>query len=116
MSRRLLAYRIFAYATGVLLVLLVFVAVPLDRFGGDHRGVAIIGPIHGFLYMGYIVATLLLADRLRWRPLRAALILLAGTVPIASFVAERNVTRQVRGLPGQDTASRDTAHHGTTTG
>lgn len=94
--RLLVAYRIFAYATGVLLVLLVFVAVPLDRLADDHRAVGVLGPTHGFLYMGYIVATLLLAERLRWKPVKAVLVLLAGTVPVASFVAERKVTREVR--------------------
>ncbi len=37
-----------------------------------------------------------LAERCRWRPLDAVVILLAGTIPIASFVAERQVTRRVR--------------------
>ena len=36
------------------------------------------------------------AERCRWRPLDAVVILLAGTIPIASFVAERQVTRRVR--------------------
>lgn len=105
LRRRLVAYRTFAYATGVLLVLLVFVAVPLDRLADNHRGVAILGPTHGFLYMGYIVATLLLAESCRWKPVKAVLILLAGTVPVASFVAERKVTRQVRDLTDPDPAA-----------
>jgi integral membrane protein len=46
--------------------------------------------------MAYIVCTLILAERCRWRPLDAVVILLAGTIPIASFVAERQVTRRVR--------------------
>jgi integral membrane protein len=52
--------------------------------------------MHGFLYMAYIVCTLILAERCRWRPLDAVVILLAGTIPIASFVAERQVLRRVR--------------------
>ena len=52
--------------------------------------------LHGFFYMAYIVCTLILAERCRWRPLEAVVILLAGTIPVASFVAERQVTRQVR--------------------
>ncbi|WP_308258990.1 DUF3817 domain-containing protein [Pseudonocardia sp. H11422] len=92
---RLLAYRVFAYVTGVGLVLLVFYAMPADYIFGNPRPTAIIGMIHGFLYMGYIVCTLLLAERLRWKPLHALLVLLAGTVPLASFVAERKVTHQI---------------------
>lgn len=96
LRRRLLAYRISAYVTGVLLIVLAFVAMPMKYLFGDESLIAVVGPMHGFLYMGYIVCTLLLAERLRWKPVHALLILLAGTVPIASFVAERKVTREVR--------------------
>ena len=67
-----------------------------ERTAGEPRPVALVGMMHGFLYMAYIVCTLILAERCRWRPLDAVVILLAGTIPIASFVAERQVTRRVR--------------------
>lgn len=92
---RLIAYRIMAWVTGVGLILLVFYAIPVKYIGGDGRPTALIGMIHGFLYMGYIVVTLVLAERMRWKPVKALLILLAGTIPIASFVAERKVTHEV---------------------
>jgi integral membrane protein len=88
-------YRVFAWVTGVVLLGLVLAMVAKYGFG-ESGGVAVIGPMHGFLYMGYIVATLILAERCRWRPVQALLVLLAGTIPFASFVAERKVTRQVR--------------------
>lgn len=95
--QRLLVFRILAWVTGV--VLLALTAGMVLKYGfGDSTLVATIGPVHGFLYMGYIVATLMLAERCRWRPKKAVLILLAGTVPVASFVAERKVTREVRSL------------------
>lgn len=89
-------YRIAAWVTGVGLLVLVLVAMPLKYFFGRPQLVAVVGVTHGFLYMTYIVTTLLLAERCRWKPLDAVLILLAGTVPVASFVAERRVTRRVR--------------------
>ena len=90
-------YRVFAWVTGVVLLALVVAMVAKYGFG-ESAGVAVIGPMHGFLYMGYIVATLVLAERCRWRPVQALLVLLAGTIPFASFVAERKVTRQVRAM------------------
>ena len=89
-------YRVAAWVTGIGLLVLVFVAMPLKYFFGEPRPVAVVGMLHGFLYMAYIVCTLILAERTRWRPLEAVVILLAGTIPIASFVAERQVTRRVR--------------------
>ena len=89
-------YRVAAWVTGIGLLVLVFIAMPLKYFFGEPRPVALVGMLHGFLYMAYIVCTLILAERCRWRPLDAVVILLAGTIPIASFVAERQVTRRVR--------------------
>lgn len=92
----LTVYRVLAYLTGTGLVILVCVAMPLKYIWGIERPVAIVGMLHGFLYMGYVVAALVLAERCRWRPVRAVLVALAGTVPFVSFVAERRVTRLVR--------------------
>ncbi|MCX6464652.1 MAG: DUF3817 domain-containing protein [Pseudonocardiales bacterium] len=89
-------YRITAWITGIGLIVLVFVAMPLKYFFDTPGPVAVVGVTHGFLYMLYIVATLLLAERVRAKPLEALVVLLAGTIPIASFVAERAVTRRLR--------------------
>ena len=89
-------YRVTAWVTGVGLLVLVLIAMPLKYFFGQPQLVSIVGVTHGFLYMAYIVCTLLLAERCRWKPLDALLILIAGTVPVASFVAERRVTPRVR--------------------
>jgi integral membrane protein len=89
-------YRVAAWVTGVGLLVLVLIAMPLKYFFGQPLLVSIVGVTHGFLYMAYIVCTLLLAERCRWKPLDALLILIAGTVPVASFVAERRVTSRVR--------------------
>ena len=90
------AYRVMAWVTGVGLVILVFVAMPLKYFFGQPMLVSLVGMLHGFFYMAYIVCTLVLAERCRWRPLDALVILLCGTIPLASFFAERRVTARVR--------------------
>jgi integral membrane protein len=89
-------YRVVAYVVGVFLLILTLVAMPLKYIGNDSTLVAVVGPIHGLLYMVYLVVAFDLSMRVRW-PLRyTVLILLAGTVPFLSFVAERSVTRRVR--------------------
>ena len=88
----LLFYRVLAYTVGVGLVILVLVAVPLKYFADSPTLVAIVGPLHGFLYMVYLVAAVNLAFRSRWSPVKTVLVMLAGTIPFVSFVAERKVT------------------------
>jgi integral membrane protein len=88
----LLFYRTLAYVVGVGLVVLVLIAVPLKYLADSPTLVAIVGPLHGFLYMVYLVATVNLAFRARWSPVKTVLVMLAGTIPFVSFVAERKVT------------------------
>jgi integral membrane protein len=89
------AYRVLAVLIGVGLVTLVFVGVPLQATG--HRQVSeIVGPVHGFLYIVYLLLSANLWQRERW-PLRFAIpVALAGVVPFLSFYAERKVTQAVR--------------------
>jgi integral membrane protein len=85
-----------AWVTGVMLLILVFVAMPVKYIGDDDSLVRIVGVAHGWLYIVYIITALTLAYQARWRPLRTLLVLLAGTVPFASFVAERKVVAIAR--------------------
>ncbi|MDQ3432944.1 MAG: DUF3817 domain-containing protein [Actinomycetota bacterium] len=89
-------FRFMAYATGIMLLVLVFVAMPLKYLADEPGPVDLIGPVHGLLYFGYVVIVLDLAFRRRWSLWRTLLVMLAGTIPFASFVAERRVTRAER--------------------
>jgi integral membrane protein len=84
-------FRVMAWVTGTMLLILVFVAMPVKYIGDDDSLVRIVGVAHGWLYIVYIITALTVAYQARWRPLRTLLVLLAGTVPFASFVAERKV-------------------------
>ena len=52
--------------------------------------------IPSFVYLVYLVLAFDLARRAGWGLRRTALILLAGTIPVLSFLAERRATRLVR--------------------
>lgn len=93
-------FRVAAYVVGVLLLVLAFVAMPLKYAFDAPLLVAVVGPLHGFLYMVYLALAFDLAVRARWSPLRTVLVLLAGTVPVMSFVAERKVTAWVGAATG----------------
>jgi len=94
-----------AYTTGTGLILLVFVAVPLQVWANTTWPAAIVGTAHGFLYIGYLITALDLGIRMRWHIVRLALVMLAGTVPFLSFVAEHNVTQLARAQAAGQTAA-----------
>jgi integral membrane protein len=96
MRGRLGRFRVVSYVVGVFLLVLTLVAMPLKYLGDNDAAVAVVGPVHGFLYMVYLVVGADLALRARWSLRGTALVLLAGTVPFMSFYAERVVTRRVR--------------------
>lgn len=88
-------FRVLAYIVGVMLLILIGGMVL--KYGFDMPGPAsVISPIHGFLYMVYLVAALNLGLKARWSWPYTLGVLLAGTVPLLSFVIERKVTQRVR--------------------
>jgi integral membrane protein len=93
----LLRYRVVALVVSVLLIVLFCIGIPLE-FAAGHKGVdQVVGFAHGvFVYPLYIVATLDLARRVRMAPVQLVLTVIAGTVPFASFYAERRTTQLVR--------------------
>ena len=81
-----------AYVTGVVLVVLCFVGIPLQVAG--HPAVAnIVGVVHGILYIIYLVVAWILSRKLGLATKPTVIMLLAGTIPIMTFIVERWVTR-----------------------
>ena len=104
-------YRVLAYATGVFLLLLTLHVIiqfqqsssqdiPYSEATGLGQwipgGDVWIPATHGWLYLAYVVASIDLWMRSRLPVGRMALVVLAGTVPVMSFVAERWVTGRLR--------------------
>ena len=98
----LMRYRVMAWITGVFLATLTIALIVLWAKGYDSAQRAEIGwynfgwTAHGFLYIVYLITTVDLFTRVRWRFASGILIALAGTIPFASFFAERWASNDVR--------------------
>lgn len=104
MSGALTRFRVIAYVVGVVLLLLT--AAVVLRYGFGHPQFSqMISPVHGFLYMLYVVAVFDLGRRVGWSLGRMVLVMLAGTVPLMSFYAERVVTRRWIAAPASATSA-----------
>jgi integral membrane protein len=95
MNGALLRYRVMAYTVGVGLIILVFVGVPLQYGFNQPIVVQIVGPVHGFLYILYLVMALDLARRARFSLLQMAAMVGAGLLPFLAFIIERKITRRI---------------------
>ncbi len=88
-------FRVMAVVVSVALFVLVVSLVA--KYGYDRERFAeIYSPIHGYLYIGYLVTVADVARRAGWSLLRTVGVMLAGTVPVLSFVVERRTTRSLR--------------------
>jgi len=89
-------YRIMAYVTGVVLIILCFVGIPLQVFAHNDFVANYVGTMHGILYIIYLVTAYLMTRQvgLKLASPQTVLVLLAGTIPVLTFVVERWVTRR----------------------
>jgi integral membrane protein len=88
-----LRYRVMAYITGVLIIVVCFVGIPLQIVAHNTIISNDVATVHGFLYIVYLVFAYILAQKLKMRLGPTILLLLAGTVPVMTFVVERWMMR-----------------------
>jgi integral membrane protein len=89
-----LRYRVMAYITGVLIMVVCFVGIPLQVAAHNGSIANYVGTVHGFLYIVYIIVAYILAQKLKMKIGPTVLLLLAGTVPIMTFFVERWMQRK----------------------
>ncbi|MET8612599.1 MULTISPECIES: DUF3817 domain-containing protein [Streptomyces] len=92
-------YRVLAYTTGVLLVLLCLSMIA--KYGLDISGAAdvtrVVAIAHGWLYVVYLVFAFDLGSKAKWPVGKQLWVLLAGTIPTAAFFVERKISRELDG-------------------
>jgi len=90
-------FRVMAIICGVMSLLLWFIYMPgkymLDGIE-DQKYLIAIPIVHGYLYMVYLLPAFHLVVKGRWNLLKILWVMLAGTLPVASFIAERRIVKQ----------------------
>jgi integral membrane protein len=97
MSGAIKRFRVMALVAGVMALLLWFVDLPVAYLFNNEdwkAKVEWIPRVHGLIYALYVLTALQFATKARWSYKKMLWLILAGTLPIASFVAERRVVRQ----------------------
>ncbi len=87
-------YRVMAYVTGVMLLVLVvemLLKYVLDAPESVVRWIEWVPFAHGWIYVVYLVTVLDLWSKMRWGLGRLVVMVLGGVVPVMSFVVERRV-------------------------
>ena len=92
----LFRYQVMANIVGCALVILVFVAIPIQVWGHNKIPVEIIGVGHGYLYIVYLVTAGLLAVKARLNIVQIVAMVAAGLVPGLAFLVEWWVAKSIR--------------------
>ncbi|MER6162160.1 DUF3817 domain-containing protein [Streptomyces sp. NPDC001868] len=90
-------YRVLAYVTGVLLVLLTLgmIGKYVLELDGAADFTYVVSLAHGWLYVLYLVFAFDLGSKAKWPVKKQLWVLLAGTIPTAAFFVERRVSREL---------------------
>lgn len=100
-------YRVMAYVTGVLLVLLTLgvIAKYLLEMDGADGFTSVVGIAHGWLYVVYLIFAFDLGSKAKWPVKKQLWVLLAGTIPTAAFFVERKITHELEAKTVEDGAA-----------
>lgn len=93
MSLRNFRYVALAEATSFLALL---VATVVKHTGGSEIGVKILGPIHGLLFIAYVVMALQLRSECGWTNKQTFWILVGAVLPFGGYVVDRWLVERER--------------------
>ncbi|MBZ3903860.1 MULTISPECIES: DUF3817 domain-containing protein [Streptomyces] len=90
-------YRVLAYVTGVLLILLTvgMIGKYVLELDGAADFTYVVSLAHGWLYVLYLVFAFDLGSKAKWPVRKQLWVLLAGTIPTAAFFVERRISREL---------------------
>lgn len=84
-------YIALAEATSFIALL---IASAVKRTGGSELGVQILGPIHGLLFIAYVVIALNLRPRVGWSGKTTFWVLVGAVIPFGGYVVDWWLLRQ----------------------
>lgn len=84
--------RIVAFFEGISLLILVFIAVPLKYFFDSPGLTKLVGPVHGVLFLLFVVMAIGVAFQQRWGfTSRIWKVLLASLIPFGTFYVDKTI-------------------------
>lgn len=76
--------------------LALLVATYVKRTGGSEVGVQILGPIHGLLFIAYVVLAFSVRKELGWSNVATFWVLVGAVLPFGGYVVDWWMVREMR--------------------
>ncbi|MET7368558.1 DUF3817 domain-containing protein [Streptomyces sp. NPDC005566] len=91
-------YRVMAYVTAVMLLVLCTCMVFKYGFDTGEGLTLVVSQAHGLLYIIYLVFAFDLGSKAKWPLGKLLWVLVSGTIPTAAFFVERKIVQEVEPL------------------
>jgi integral membrane protein len=89
--------RLIAFLEGISLLILVGIAVPMKYAGNDPSLVKTMGPVHGLLFLLFILNTISVGIEFKWRFMETTWkVLLACIIPFGTFYIDWKILRKIK--------------------
>lgn len=88
------AFRILGWFEGASFLILLGIAMPMKYMAGNPALVKAVGPIHGFLFVGYVMMANFIASELNWSAKQRLLSFVAAVFPLGTFWFEKKYLAQ----------------------
>ena len=87
--------RILGFLEGISLLLLLFVAVPLKYGSHDDTLTKTLGPVHGALFLLFILNTVSVGVEQKWERTTTWKVIVACFIPFGTFYIDRKILSKV---------------------
>ena len=91
-------FRIVSLAEGLSYILLLGIAMPLKYVWGQPEAVKMMGSLHGFLFVIFVIALIRAAFDRAWGLSRVLLAFFASIVPLGAFFLETSLRKEMDGV------------------
>lgn len=88
--------RLYAFLEGISLLVLVFIAVPMKHYFDDPSIVKVLGPVHGALFLLFMINALLVGVEQQWKFKETTWkVLVACFIPFGTFYIDYELLRNI---------------------
>ncbi|MDE0769940.1 MAG: DUF3817 domain-containing protein [Opitutaceae bacterium] len=88
-------FRKVALLEGLSLIILMAICMPLKYFADMPGPVKVVGWLHGFLFVVYVVVLLIVWNQRKWKFSRAFIAGLMSFIPFGTIMFDRSLKREV---------------------
>lgn len=87
-------FRVMGFIEGASLLILLFIAMPLKYAAGIPEAVRIVGSLHGFLFILYILMIVYVTFKIRWSFIWVGSALAVAFIPFGNILLDRFIKRK----------------------